>query len=331
MAATTRTSTRCGRVSPTGKTSPCSRNRSNFGWTSSGRSPTSSRKSVPPSAVRSTPGLVGDGAREAAAAVAEELTVGELARRARAVVGQEHAAAARRPGVDRPRDEILAGAALAGDEHREVVALHALNLIGDALHRGARADKSRQERLERPLEDAARRLGRAIAGGAEIEPLPQHGAERAEPLAGAAGERPAARHESESRPVRVAAERLDRHRRRGPGGQRARRANRQLARARRIAAGRRGDHHLSRCRLDEDHGRLRVARFEEGRRALAREQRRHDRRIHDAADERVLAVHLDADIAAGRRPGTSRRAPAAPRPDPAPRRGPRRWRSRRSR
>ena len=56
VAAITRTSTRCGRVSPTGMISPCSRKRSSFGWTSSGRSPISSRNSVPPAADRTRPG-----------------------------------------------------------------------------------------------------------------------------------------------------------------------------------------------------------------------------------------------------------------------------------
>ena len=88
-------------------------------------------------------GLIGDRAGEAAAAVAEQLAVGQLARRARAVVGQEHVRAARRSGVNRARDEVLAGAALAGDQHGQVVALQPLNLIGDALHRGAGADESR--------------------------------------------------------------------------------------------------------------------------------------------------------------------------------------------
>ena len=235
------------------------------------------------------------------------------------------------PGVNRARDEVLAGAALAGDEHGEVVALHALNLLGDALHGGARADESGQQRLERSLEHAAGRLGRTVAGGAEIESLAQHRAERAKPLARAAGERPRARHQGESRPVRVAAERLDRHGRGGARRQwRAHGAHRQLPRPRRVAPGRRRHLHLSRRRLHEDDGRLRVARLEEGRRAFAREQRRHDGGVDDPADERVLAVHLDADVAAGRSRRASRRAPAAPRPDPAPRRAPRRSRSRRS-
>ena len=79
--------------------------------------------------------LIGHRAGETAAAMAEQLAVGQLARGARAVVGQEHAAVPERSGVNRPRHEVLAGAALAGDQHGQVVALQALNLVGDPLHR----------------------------------------------------------------------------------------------------------------------------------------------------------------------------------------------------
>ena len=106
--------------------------------------------------------LIGDRAGEAAAPVAEQLAVGQLAGRAGAVVGQEHRVAARRPGVDGARDQVLAGAALAGDEHRQVAALQALDLIGDALHRGAGADEPGNQRLERSL-DRARRPARPDA------------------------------------------------------------------------------------------------------------------------------------------------------------------------
>ena len=41
--------------------------------------------------------------------------------------------AAWRADVNRARDQILAGAAFAGDQHRQVVSLQALNLIGDAV------------------------------------------------------------------------------------------------------------------------------------------------------------------------------------------------------
>ena len=67
--------------------------------------------------------------------------------------------------MDGPRDQLLARAALAGDQHREVVALQALNLVDDAVHRGAGADESGQQRLERPLADAstAAAIGRSRA------------------------------------------------------------------------------------------------------------------------------------------------------------------------
>ena len=79
--------------------------------------------------------------------------------------------AARRSGVDGARDEILAGAALAGDQHGQVVALQPLDLIGDALHRGAGADESRQQRLERPL-DVRRRRPRAAARAPRTDRIP---------------------------------------------------------------------------------------------------------------------------------------------------------------
>ena len=141
--------------------------------------------------------LIGDRAGEAAAPVPEQLAVGQLARRAGAVVGEEHRFAARRAGVDRARDQILAGAALAGDQHRQVAALEALDQIGDALHRGAGADEPGNQRLERPLDRAGDRLGRPLARGAELESLAQHGAQRAEPL-----QRRAARTAAPPRPPR---------------------------------------------------------------------------------------------------------------------------------
>ena len=46
----------CGFASPIGMISCCSRKRSSLGCTSSGRSPISSRNSVPPAAARTRPG-----------------------------------------------------------------------------------------------------------------------------------------------------------------------------------------------------------------------------------------------------------------------------------
>src|SRR5262245_19288401 len=101
--------------------------------------------------------------------MAEQLAVGELAGRAGAVVGEEHAASPGRAGMNGPRDEVLAGAALASHEDRQVAPLKALDLISDALHRRTGADESRQERLERTLHDTGRRIRRTLARGTQLE------------------------------------------------------------------------------------------------------------------------------------------------------------------
>ena len=86
--------------------------------------------------------------------------------------------------MDRAGDQVLARAALAGDQHGQVVALQALDLIGYALHRGAGADEPGKQRLERPLDEpvVATSTGRSRAC-TELETLAQNGAQRAEPLA----------------------------------------------------------------------------------------------------------------------------------------------------
>ena len=58
--------------------------------------------------------------------------------------------------MNRARDELLAGAALTGDQHGQVVALQPLNLLDDAHHRGAGAEEAGQQRLERLLVDRPR-------------------------------------------------------------------------------------------------------------------------------------------------------------------------------
>src|SRR5439155_1381872 len=56
-------------------------------------------------------GLIGHGAGEAAAPMAEQLTIGEVAARRRAVVGEVGAGASMRSALDRARNELLALAA----------------------------------------------------------------------------------------------------------------------------------------------------------------------------------------------------------------------------
>ena len=118
-------------------------------------------------------GLIRHRARKAAAPMAKELTVSQFARRARAVVGQEHAAASKRSGMNRPSHEVLARATLAGNEDRQIVALEALNLICDALHRGAGADEPGEERLQLTFHYRCRGLDRPFARLAQVESLPK--------------------------------------------------------------------------------------------------------------------------------------------------------------
>src|SRR5439155_16128204 len=62
----------------------------------------------------------GGGARERAFLVAEELALEQLGRQRRAVHLHEWPVLARRPLMNRARDQLLADAAFAADEHRHV-------------------------------------------------------------------------------------------------------------------------------------------------------------------------------------------------------------------
>jgi hypothetical protein len=62
--------------------------------------------------------------------------------------------------MDRTRDELLPGAALARDEHRQVVPLEPLNLLDNSRHRGAGGQKSWQQWLQGAVDlRADRRIG----------------------------------------------------------------------------------------------------------------------------------------------------------------------------
>ena len=84
---------------------------------------------MPPLASSKRPGLRADRAGEGAALVAEELALDQVLGDRRAVDLDERLVAARRVLVQRARDELLAGAALAGDEHGG-------RRVGDALEHG---------------------------------------------------------------------------------------------------------------------------------------------------------------------------------------------------
>ena len=94
-----------------------------------------------------TPGL---GAGEGAALVTEELGLEQLARDRGGIEGDERAARSRAVSMQRPRDQLLAGARLAGDEHREVRSAEPPDCPEHLLHRGRRADDPRRRRRHRP-------------------------------------------------------------------------------------------------------------------------------------------------------------------------------------
>ncbi len=83
-------------------------------------------------------GVVAVGAGEGAADVAEELGFGQLAADGAAVDRHERALPARAGQVDQAGDELLAGAALAGDQHGRLAVGGAPGLLDQVLH-GLRA------------------------------------------------------------------------------------------------------------------------------------------------------------------------------------------------
>src|SRR5581483_9793385 len=82
------------------------------------------------------------GTGEGALLVAEQLGLQHLARQGAAVDRHERARGARRPLVDGARHQLLAGAALAEDQHRGVSRRHPLDDAEDLLHLGAAGQDS---------------------------------------------------------------------------------------------------------------------------------------------------------------------------------------------
>src|SRR5262249_36596714 len=119
-------------------------------------------------------GLVRDGAGERALLVAEELALDERRRDRRAVDADERSLSTRRVLVQRARDELLAGARLAGDEHRRRRVRHLLDEAEDLLEAGrapheAEASLRRRRRERgRVLEDARVRAHRLVDDLADL-------------------------------------------------------------------------------------------------------------------------------------------------------------------
>ena len=152
------TSTRRGSSEPTRCTSPSSSTRSSLACTVSGSSPISSRNSVPPSASLEQPRLVVGGAGERAAHVPEQLALEQRLDDRRAVDGDEAPVAARAGAMQRARDELLAGAGLAGDRARCARAAPAGGSAEQLLHQRPAADHAAE--LQPPARGRARSTAR---------------------------------------------------------------------------------------------------------------------------------------------------------------------------
>jgi hypothetical protein len=92
--------------------------------------------------LREAPGARGRGARNGALAVPEELALEQRLGHGRAVHAHEVAARARPGAVDLVGHELLARAALAGDEHRGVAARDLADRLAQPSHRGAVAHQA---------------------------------------------------------------------------------------------------------------------------------------------------------------------------------------------
>ena len=160
VAASTRTSTLMTRSPPTRLISRCSSTRSSFGCRLMSSSPISSRKIVPPCACSKQPVCCADRAGERALLVAEQRRLDQVARDRAAVEHDERLGLARRGVVDAARDHLLAGAGLAGDEHRQLRRRDLLERGEDLAHRERGAGDALEAVALRQLDldDVLRRL-----------------------------------------------------------------------------------------------------------------------------------------------------------------------------
>src|SRR6266699_4649535 len=139
-----RTSTGTGAGAPIGCTSFSCRTRSSLPWSDCGISPISSSRIVPPDASWNRPRLSSRASVNAPRRWPNSWLSRRVSERG-AVDRQERAAAPRALRVQGARQQLLAGAALAGEEHRRARARGSLDQIEDLLH--ARAVRHDREAL----------------------------------------------------------------------------------------------------------------------------------------------------------------------------------------
>ena len=141
VAETTRTSTSRRTLEPsTSKVRSCS-TRSIFTCDGGSRSPISSRKIVPPCGDLEAALAIGAGVGEGAADVAEHLALEQRRRHAAEIDLHERLGGAAAVAMDRLGDQFLAGAALAGDQHRRVGRRDAADQLEDAQQPRVAADQ----------------------------------------------------------------------------------------------------------------------------------------------------------------------------------------------
>ena len=150
MAAMTRTSTVRARSSPTGRTSPSCSTRSSFACAEQRELADLVEQERAAVGLAEQAGARAHRAGEGAARVAEELRLGELRRERGAVEAHERPVGAPRGAHDRLGHPLLAGAALAGEEHGHVARRHAGHQHGQPAHRlGREHHGARQRELAR--------------------------------------------------------------------------------------------------------------------------------------------------------------------------------------
>ena len=140
VAEISRTSERIVREEPTRSNSPVSSTRSSLPCCEGGTLPISSRKSVPPWASSKRPTRSARASVNAPAHVAEELALEDALRDAAGVQRHEGPGRALRGRVQGARDDALAAAVLAGDEHVGVGRAHARDDVQHRAHRGRAGD-----------------------------------------------------------------------------------------------------------------------------------------------------------------------------------------------
>ena len=144
VAAISRTLTLMVSVPPSRSNSRSCSTRSSLTCVARLMSPISSRNSVPPSASSKRPFFRASRAGERALLVAEQLRLDQAVGQRRAADLDERLLRAQRVVVDRVRDQLLAGARLAANQHGGVGARDLRDLLVDLPHRAAGADDVRE-------------------------------------------------------------------------------------------------------------------------------------------------------------------------------------------